>query len=158
MFCLGKFVIYISCEWVTLLLHLCYKHVYINMPVNIIFVSALTCFFTHSIYSLVVLHLENFVLYLLCSWFILPLNFWSICIYIILFVHIISMFTSICFVLYRTYSFVEIQLGKPVVYITLYISPLFSPMLTCIQNSGLTPFCFNLLFSCRVHWHTHICS
>ena len=51
---LGNFVIYFSCAWVILPLHLKYICIYINLSVNIIPVSALTHFkythYTHWLY------------------------------------------------------------------------------------------------------------
>ena len=105
---------------------------------------------------MVVLYLSIFVLYLSCTWFVLPLHFCYIFICIKMFVRIISMFIAIWWITLYIYSLVVLHIGKHVMYISWFILPLLPSSLSYIHNILLTLICLNLPYSFHIHWHTSI--
>ena len=117
------------------------------MVVHSILVSVLKRFSISYNLLVFVPHLENFVLYLPCACVILPLNYHYICVRINIFTNIISMFTSVIFLLHTIYSLVVLHIGKCEVHISciLFVMPLLPSSLNCIHKSGLTYLCLNEL-------------
>ena len=95
LFCIGKFVIYISCPRVILPLQLNYIFICIDMFVNLLTVYVLLC--VCMLYNLIVGYTSSRVfcsVYLLCMGYSTTAPFY-ICVCINMFVNIISMFTAI---------------------------------------------------------------
>ena len=113
MFCLGGFVIYISCAWVILPLRLFYIFVFIHVYVNSIPVSALTILFI-SYYLLIIFtsYWWFFSIYLLCVGYSTTVRLWNM--------HLYSFFLWILYqclqlyvcVYYVIYSLVVIHIGR----------------------------------------------
>ena len=159
MFCLGKFVIYISCAWVMLPLHICYIWFCINMYLNSIPVSELTRFI-FILYNIII----SFTSYwLFCSISLLWMSYYTTA--LLLNMHL---FSSICayytnfysdiFVYFTWYTpWLYYVLGNHlVVYISWFIIPLLPSSLTCINNYGLTHTCLDLPLFWHMHWITYI--
>ena len=95
-FCIGKFDIYISCVGVILPLELNYTFVSIDMFVHHITVSELICLYMLNKPIIGCTSSWYLPLYLSCARVILPLLCCYICVWIRMFVNIISMFNAIC--------------------------------------------------------------
>ena len=157
-FILGNFIcIFPVNEW------LCHRDIIISAFLSICLCTIHLClnwyvFVFYKIYSLVVLHLENFVIYLSFTWFILH------CVvikYVFLLIYLWIVYICLLiyvYVIYIIYSLVVIRIGKMVTYIyrIWFIMPLSPSLLTWIYNGWLKYIYLNLPFSCCMNRNIYL--
>ena len=155
---LDNFVIYISFAGVILPLHLHYIRTCIDIFVNnIIF---------HSFICLCILY--NLIIRCTSYWeFFISLRFMGcsttasslhLCFYSYVCEYYIYVCCNICVYFIQSNHWLDSRLGIwKCILLYMICRPLFPYSLTVIHKIVLTHLCFNLPFSCQIHWNTYLC-